>query len=240
MIEVLNLVDIWRLKTQMLKDILGGKKTRYGFSQSRIHFFLILCHLEYYTETTQILPGIKSDHSLLKLSLLIKDEPKRGRGVWKLNVSLLQDKQFILLIKETIGNAIIDSRNLSDTVVWDFMKCQIHTEAISYSIIKSKESNNYLASMNAKLCILEEEISSTSTVEKVEEYNLTKIIIDNIFNEKAMGSIVHSRCKFIEEFEEPTKYFLSLEKANHHIKHIRSLIHNGKQISDPRDFRFTG
>ena len=123
--------------------------------------------------------------------MLIKDEPKRGRGVWKLHVSLLQDKQFILLIKETIGNAIFDSRNLSDSsLVWDFIKCQIRTEVISYSIKKSGESNNYLASMNTKLCILEEQISSTPTVEKVAEYNLTKNIIDNIFNEKAMGSIV--------------------------------------------------
>ena len=41
----------------------------YGFSQSRIDFLLISCLLEYYTEITKILPGIKSDYSLLKLSL---------------------------------------------------------------------------------------------------------------------------------------------------------------------------
>ena len=81
LIEVLNLVDIWRLKNPDAKRYTWREKTRYGFRQSRIDFFLISCHLEYYTETTQILPGIKSDHSLLKLSLFIKDEPKRGRGV---------------------------------------------------------------------------------------------------------------------------------------------------------------
>ena len=190
LIEVLNLVDIWRLKNPDAERYTWREKTRYGFSQSRIDFFLISCHLQYYTETTQILPGIKSDHSLLKLSLFIKDEPKRGRGVWKLNVSLLQDKQVIVLIKETIGKAIIDSINLSDSsLVWDFIKYQIRTEAISYSIKKSKESNNYLANMSAKLCMLEDQISSTPTVEKVEEYNLTKNIIDNIYNERLLDPL---------------------------------------------------
>ena len=40
--------------------------------------------------------------------------------------------------------------------------------------------------MSAKLCILWDQISSTPTVEKVEEYNLTTSVIDNIYNEKAI------------------------------------------------------
>ena len=67
-----------------------------------------------------------------------------------------------MLIKEAIGNVIINSRNLSDSsLLWDFIKCQICTQAISYSIKKSKENDNYLANMSAKLRMLEDQISST-------------------------------------------------------------------------------
>ena len=60
--------------------------------------------------------------------------------------------KIILLIKETIVKAITDLRNLSDSsLIWEFIKCQKHTEAISHSVKMSKESNNYLASMGAKL-----------------------------------------------------------------------------------------
>ena len=31
-----------------------------------------------------ILTSIRSDHSLLKLTLKLEDEEKRGRGIWKL------------------------------------------------------------------------------------------------------------------------------------------------------------
>ena len=86
------------------------------------------------------------------------------------------------------------------SLYWNFIKRQIHTEAISYSIKKSKECSYYLASMSAKLCMLQDQISGN----------------------------------FIKEFEKPTKYFLSLEKLNHQVKHIWSLMHNYELIFNPK------
>ena len=48
----------------------------------------------------------------------------------------------------------------------------------------------------------------------IEEYSLIKREIENTYHQKAIGCIIRSRCKLIEEFERPTKYFVSLEKAN--------------------------
>ena len=79
-----------------------------------------------------ILPGVKSDHSLLTLSVTLEKEQKWGQGLWKLNVSLLTDTSYINFIKSVIQEAINDSKNLSDNyMIWDFIKCRIRTETIT-------------------------------------------------------------------------------------------------------------
>ena len=93
----LDLVDIWLLKHPQKKRFTRHKKkTRYGFARSWIDFFLISCHLEFTTVCTDI----KSNHSLLSLNISIIKQQKKGRGLWKMNVSLLQDTNHLTLIKQ--------------------------------------------------------------------------------------------------------------------------------------------
>ena len=70
---------------------------------------------------------------------------------------------------------------------------------------------------------------------QLEEIYLIKQQIEDIYAEKARGAIVRSRCKFTEEYEKPTKYFLNLEKANNKLKSIYSLTVKGKRISKQED-----
>ena len=69
----------------------------------------------------------------------------------------------------------------------------------------------------------------------LEEISLIKQQIEDIYAEKARGAIVRSRCKFIEEYEKPTKYFLNLEKVNNNLKSIYSLTVEGTRISKQED-----
>ena len=50
--------------------------------------------------------------------------------------------------------------------------------------------------------------------------------LDELHKERAHGSFVKSRAKFIQEYEKSSEYFLSLEKANSKLNHIRALINN--------------
>ena len=50
------------------------KNMRFGFKQSRIDFFIISCSLEYSVDKVDILPGVKLDHSLLTLSVMLDKE----------------------------------------------------------------------------------------------------------------------------------------------------------------------
>ena len=67
--------------------------------------------LEYKTHTVDILPSIKSDHSLLKYAFALECERKWGKDLRKLNTSLLLDSDYISLINKTITHAKADFEN---------------------------------------------------------------------------------------------------------------------------------
>ena len=188
--------------------------------------------MQYFTQHVNILPSIRSDHSLLKLTLKLEDEEKRVRGIWKLNTSLLLDDNYISHMKSTILKAIEDSKHLQNSFqTWDYIKCMIRTESITYSINRSKRDKNMLKQLSDRLSVLEEIVSSTPTTDDVDEYDLIKKQIEEIYKEKAFGAIIRSRCQMLEEYERPTKYFLNLEKTKQNVKHIRTLVNDGHKIS---------
>ena len=121
-----DLVDIWKLRHPNANRFTRREKTRYGFKQSRIDFFLISCHLEFLVKSVDIVPSIKSDHSLLTLSLVLTKNHPRGRGLWKFNSNLLYDNDYKELVKDTIQESLEDSENLvSRELTWDYLKCRI-------------------------------------------------------------------------------------------------------------------
>ena len=229
-----DLVDIWRLKHPDTKRYTWREKTRFGFAQSRIDYFLISCHLEFYVTPINILPSLKSDHSLLTLSLASSKYDIRGRGLWKFNCSLLDDDSYVTLVKSTIKESLKDSSNLENKFLkWDYIKCRIRTESITYSIKRNRKRKQYLDTLNKRLLILENTICTVPSPDALDEYESVKKQIEDINDEIARGHMIRSRCKFIEEHEKPSKYFLNLEKATQNLKHIHSLRLGGNLISDP-------
>ena len=69
--------------------------TRNGYVQSRIDYFLISTHMVYDYHSASINPGIKSDHSIIKLTFEIPESRTRGRGFWKFNSTLLKDTEYV-------------------------------------------------------------------------------------------------------------------------------------------------
>ena len=92
--HTLDLIDIWRLRHPSTNRYTRREKTRFGVKQTRIDSFMVSCHMEYETHIVDILPSIKSDHSLLKYAFVLEGEQKRGKGLWKLNTSLLLDSDY--------------------------------------------------------------------------------------------------------------------------------------------------
>ena len=73
--------------------------------QSRLDYFLLSDYLVSSFEDTDILPGYRSDHSMVTLKLRFGKEMKRNT-FWKFNCSLLKDKKYTDEINDEINNVI--------------------------------------------------------------------------------------------------------------------------------------
>ena len=78
---------------------------------------------------------------------------------------MLSDPDYISFIKETIQNAKRDAHNLSDKpLTWDFVKCKIRTESVTYAIRKRRKSTKDLKFLTDRLAYLEELVICTPSV----------------------------------------------------------------------------
>ena len=97
--ESLGLMDIFR-------EFYPEKK-RYSWRQfggnrkARLNYFLTSAALLPYTETTDIIPGIASDHSIPLLEVDFS-RFQRGRGFFKFNNSLCSDLEYVRVIIDAI------------------------------------------------------------------------------------------------------------------------------------------
>ena len=95
----LNLYDVWREENGDKKTYTWRRKLRSGQIQmGRLDYFLISETLINYTLNEKILPGYRSDHSVISLSLQFTKTPK-AKTFWKFNSSLLNNSQYIKEIK---------------------------------------------------------------------------------------------------------------------------------------------
>ena len=226
-----RLIDIWRLRNPNKLRFTWREKTRGGFVQSRLDFFLVDESITYLIKDCFIKPGNKSDHSLVGIIFEICNTQKRGPGYWKFNNKLLVDRSYVSMVRkeiEAIKTEVIENKNTH----WDYLKCKIRTITISYSKRIAKEKAKKETEMKQKLESLEIEISRNS--EKINDYYQIKGIWEQMQSEKTEGVILRSRAKWTEHGEKNTRYFLNLEKRNYNIKHIKKLINNnGKEVIDP-------
>ena len=124
--EMHNLVEIWRIQHPDTVRYTRREKTKFSYKQTQLDYFFIPSSMGYITTLTDIKPSIKSDNSLLHIQLSLLDQQKRGKGMWKLNVKLLTDKEYIEFMKKVLKDSISDAKNLThESLIWDFIKCKI-------------------------------------------------------------------------------------------------------------------
>ena len=165
-----------------------------------------------------ILPGFKTDHSLVTLSLGTKTNP-RGPGFWKLNSHFLKDLEYINLIKETINkvsNDYKEDESVDAILLWDVMKMQIRASSIKYAKQKRTEKT-----LETDILMLERKLENNiSEFEKREirtELEVKKQSLKQWINYKTQGSIIRSRTRWYNV------YFFELEKRHFNSTTIRKL-----------------
>ena len=119
-----DLVDIWRLRNPEIKRFTWRQKT--PLIQRRLDFWLVDNALQEEIDQADIVPSIKSDHSAILLSINGIDEQIRGPSFWKFNVSLLDDKDYVILINGRYGVWVDEFKDIDDPrLFWDLIKYKI-------------------------------------------------------------------------------------------------------------------
>ena len=95
----LDLIDVWRTLNP------DGKRFTWRRTKPKVHcrldYFMISSSLITAITNADILPGYKTDHSLITIHLAGNNNP-RGPGFWKLNTSFLLASEYIELIKKLL------------------------------------------------------------------------------------------------------------------------------------------
>ena len=225
--ENMNLTDIWRdLHSDTLRFTWRRNKPEI---HCRLDFFLISSSLSTDALEADILPGFKTDHSLITLSLGTKTN-LRGPGFWKLNSHFLKDLKYINLIKETItkvSNDYKEDESVDAILLWDVMKMQIRASSIKYAKQQKAKQKRTEKTLETEILMLErkleDNISETEKREIRTKLEIKKQSLDQWITYKTQGSIIRSRIRWYNEGEKNSKYFFELKKRHFNSKTIRNL-----------------
>ena len=204
-----DLCDIYRLRNPDIRQFTWRRKT--SFKQRRLDFFLISDSFQENVATIDITPTPASDHSCLLMKIHPVRDGTQGRGYWKLNNSLVEDKYFVNLLKNEISRFSREIPDPSDPIVkWEYIKYKCREFSRQYSIEKLKERKSRRLFLENKLAEFEVKISTQSNDDILEEYNKCKSELDGLYDYITAGVILRSKCNLYEHGEKSSRYFLTL------------------------------
>ena len=160
-------------------------------------------------------------------------------GLWKFNNSLLDDEGYVTLIRENYPSISEKYSGQEDKrLKWELVKMELRGLTIPYAKNKAKNIRRKERGLQMRLNDLDQLVSSASSADSrwtnclEAEHNQFKQELCLIYENRAKGSIVRSKTRWIEQGEKPTKSFFTLEKRNYNHKTIKELKHpDGKSVS---------
>jgi hypothetical protein len=208
----------------------------------RLDFILISDSLQGYYDNSDILPGYLSDHSCTTLKLKLHDNP-RGRGFWKYNKTLNQDKLLKEELIKTIEETVRENKDADDSLLWDLMKCKLRGTCISRAITINRAKKNRQETLTRLIAIKENNIQQEimkgreqETIQDlVREKNNLQTELDELIAERTRGAALRSRTEWYEEGNKASKLFLNLEKSRGNAKTIKKLKTGSGETTSDKD-----
>ena len=188
------LTDIWRELNPQAQSFTWHDKA--FKSQSRLDFFLITADLVYLTKESNIMHTPFSDHSAITLNIQsFYQRKKSGPGFWKINASLLEDKEYVKKMCENIPAFIEKYRDVSDLgLKWDVIKMEIRSFTVQYSKRKARSEKDKEKQLLIKLNDLQEKLCFwRNDLNLLNEYYTLKAKLEKLSNEKIKGTILRSK-----------------------------------------------
>nr|CAB3264543.1 pol-like protein [Phallusia mammillata] len=223
--NALDLNDAFRLLHSTIKKY--SRIQSNPLVATRLDFFLVSKSILSNVPNADIVPGIMSDHKIVVLTLEFAPNA-RGRGYWKLNTRLLNDKRYVKLIRKTIDDytQTNPANHVNPHTRWDALKAVIRGVSIGFSARVKKENTSRQNELELGIKAFEDELVRANTPadqKLVTELTQLKNDLDNLIENKTKGAIIRSRALWAEKGEKNTKYFLNLEKRHVGKKSINKL-----------------
>ena len=230
-----DLHDIWRIQHNDMKRFTFRQKT--PLIQSRLDYFLVSHPCLDFICNSDIVPSVWSDHSGIILNLKLFPEWPKGNGIWKFNVSLLENEDYMNKMNENLDNWDAVYANIKDSrKKWELIKYEIRRFSITFSKKIRSEQNICTGNLLKQINDLELKLSNNPSDLVKQNYEEAKNQLKLIEENEAKGSMIRSRAQFIEEGEKPTRYFFNLEKHNALKISIRKLIlPGGTSTTNPEE-----
>ena len=201
---------------------------------SRIDFFGVPYAWVPFVSSCDIVPCPLSDHCALLLSLSIPEVVPHGPGLWKFNISVLHDEDYIKLITDFWSSWRARTQCFpSLSQWWDVGKSKIKGLTISFCANRNKVKNLERDLLVRLADHLKSQVDS-GRVSSVGPYRSTLSRIKELDFDAARGAQVRSRVLWTEEGESSSAYFFRLERKRAVDRHISALrAPDGSLVSSP-------
>ena len=215
-----DLVDAWRVSNP---DVLRYTwRRRKPEIHCRLDFFLVSQSLMCDVTHTDISAGFKTDHSMVTIQVALHTNP-RGPGFWKLNTSFLSETEYINQIRTTIegvNDEYQNDKSVSASLLWEMIKLKVREQTLRYAKTKKTKMLREEEELEKKINILQRQIDSVcnNANEKlainIQLERKTKEL-EKIIEFRTKGAILRAKCRWYNEGEKNSKYFLNLEKRHY-------------------------
>ena len=149
-------------------------------------------------------------------------------------MSLIKNENYREQIKTLIKNVLdnLDRDSIVDSQFrWEYLKYEIRKFSIHFSKDIARNKKIEKTYLENKLKILESRPNFVNSP----EYTETNEKLDKIYQEKANGIRIRSKCNWYEHGEKSSKYFLNLEKSRAVQNQIRNILVGNKEVNSQQD-----
>ena len=101
------------------------------------------------------------------------------------------------------------------------MKYEIHTFYISFSKNLAKTEQIIQTNLKNRIKTLKQNLKNE---QDFNAYSFCKLELENIYDKKAEGAKICSKCEWYQQVQKPTKFFLNLEKQKPINTRVRQLM----------------
>ena len=203
-------IDIWRYLHPTSSSYTWTRSN--GSLSSRIDFNLVPHVWVPSVSSCDIVACPFSDHCAVVISVRVPEVPSHGPGVWKLNLSVLNDPEYISLITNFWSDwRAVQPRFLTLDKWWDKGKNIIKGLTIRYCCVRSSQRSQHRGLLSRLADHLKCRIDA-GFISCLGPYCSTLAEIARMDIEVARGAQVRARARWVEGGETSSAFFLRLEK----------------------------